>query len=315
MKLYLVFSLLVLLGFSVFAQEGEGYIGNTDAPTMIRFTTDGFSKPKGGHLQGVQQLSDRHLVISGSSKAFAYFFVVEWEDRIGADQSGRIISFITINDDFPRMDFNHAGGIQLLGDTLAIGLEGGKGLHRSSVVFYDLSNPIYPKVLPGRINRKHDTAGAVGMVRMSEDSVLVAVGGWDSDVVDFYISDQFPGPFDKVATFDSGRLPDALRKRWGSYQSLNLVKNGNTVQLYGFCRSGAVNRMDCYVIDWGVGNDDGLLRALDAAVFECGRLMSFRFGGGIAVEDRTDAGFSSSVKSVWVITRNWKREVLVGWFK
>ena len=110
------------------AQDGISILNrfeniSTSDSHVFKFVRNGFSKPSGGHLQGIQQLDERHLIISGSSKKNAYFFIVQWKTKIGAREKGRIIQLVNINEDFPDMKHNHAGGIQVMGNILAIGTE------------------------------------------------------------------------------------------------------------------------------------------------------------------------------------------------
>ncbi len=269
----------------------------------VQFTTQSFQKPRGGHLQGVQQLSDRHLVVSGSSRTFAYFFIVEWEEKISDKNQGKIISFKKINDDFPSMLHKHAGGIQLLGNVLAVGTEGGKDPVMSSVVFYDLNDPRNPKPLFHKIDRTHDTAGAIGITRMQNNTVVLAVGGWDSKLIDFYTNDKFPeGSFTKAKSL----IPTNRRGEWGAYQNINLVADQNALYLAGFCQEGGANLMDLHRVDLNAGSKEQLLTFIARKPMVCGSRFSFRYGSGISL-------FSKKA-SVWVIPRNWRRTISVGWF-
>ena len=124
-------------------------------------------------------------MISGSSDDKAYFFLAKMKGITRVKRRGIITKMVYINNDFPNMRHNHASGIQIVDNLLAIGTEGGTDPNKSSVVFYGLTDPENPKPLSLKIDRQEDTAGAIGLTKVG-DSLFLAVGGWDSDRIDFY---------------------------------------------------------------------------------------------------------------------------------
>ena len=197
-------------------------------PVVLKIQRDTFIAPKGGHIQGIQQLDKRHLVISGSSNDKAYFFIAKMKGVTSVKRRGIITKMVYINEDFPNMQHNHASGFQLIGNLLAIGTEGGSDTIKSSVVFYDLTNPEAPKPLGIKIDRQEDTAGAIGITSVG-DSLLLAVGGWDSDRIDFYLSTSKSTELNFKFLYawytedkDKSGWTDP---NWGTYQSLNFVKD------------------------------------------------------------------------------------------
>jgi len=174
-------------------------------PVVLKIQQDTFMAPSGGHIQGIQQLDKQHLVISGSSDAKAYFFIASMKGIAPVKKRGIITKMVYINDDFPEMRHNHASGFQLANNLLAIGTEGGSDTIKSSIVFYDLSNPNFPKPLNLKINRQEDTAGAIGLINIG-DKMILAVGGWDSDRIDFYVTN--------TTALTSLRLDFKLVKTW-----------------------------------------------------------------------------------------------------
>ena len=158
---------------------------------------------------------------------------------------GVITKMIYINDDFREMRHNHASGFQLANNLLAIGTEGGSDTIKSSIVFYDLTNPDEPKPLNLKINRQEDTAGAIGLINIGNKMIL-AVGGWDSDRIDFYVTNTstfipLPLDFKLVKTWrkESKNTAGWINTSWGSYQSLNLIKDEeDNLFLTGFHQNG-----------------------------------------------------------------------------
>ncbi len=254
---------------------------------VIKFTRTGFTIPSGGHLQGIQQLDNRHLVISGSSNSVAYFFIVRWPVVIRPSDIGQVIKVVRINDDFPGMRHNHASGIQVLGNILAVGAEGGNDPNTSTVVFYDLTDRTNPAPVGNPIFRQHETAGAVGIVQQP-GHVLLAVGGWDSDVIDFYRSD--------TQYLTSGNFTFSLFKTWdesqknttgwidgnyGKYQSLNLLRDLNgKLFMIGFNRNSAgQDWADLFSVNLS-SVSSSILKKIDKKHVYCADGASFRFGGG-----------------------------------
>ncbi len=207
---------------------GQHFNNIPKTPVVFTIQQDTFTAPIGGHIQGIQQLGKRHLVISGSSNHKAYFFITKMKGMGLVKRRGSITKMIYINDDFPTMRHNHASGIQMMDNLLAIGTEGGTDANKSSVVFYDLTNPDEPKPLSIKIDRQADTAGAIGLTRVG-DSLLLAVGGWDSDRIDIYtaVFNLAQLDFKLLTTWhtDHKKTDGWTDSNWGTYQGLNFVKD------------------------------------------------------------------------------------------
>jgi hypothetical protein len=124
--------------------------------------------------------------------------------------------------------FDHAGGLQLLGDVLAIPLENGTA---SRVVFFDVANPRVPRRL-GMVTRPAiGSAGTASMARLSNGRVLLIAGRTNASVLDLYVGRQGgfdPDSFKLASTWSSQsdrvstRLSDG-DDHFGAYQSLNFV--------------------------------------------------------------------------------------------
>ena len=198
---------------------------------------------KGGHLQGVQ-LREGKLYVSGSSDRFAYLTIFAMQEVelkfIGTKKLG-------------EKPMNHAGGFQLADNWLAIGIEDPTSRRESQVQLIDVSTsksfsapPAF--VLHRKGQQGRSTAGAVALLRR-KDHFLLAVGSWNSTVIDFYTSnglDPYAADFNfKLWTSWDSR--EALRKTWtdrdyGSYQSIQLTSDSGVVYLSGFCLDGKINR-------------------------------------------------------------------------
>ena len=259
-------------------------------PVVFRIQQDTFIAPKGGHLQGIQQLDKQHLVISGSSDEKAYFFIARMKGITRVKKRGLITNMIYINDDFPEMRHNHASGFQLFDNLLVIGTEGGPDTVKSSIVFYDLTYPDSPRPLPFKINRQEDTAGAIGLICIG-DKIILAVGGWDSNRIDFYEATKapfsaMPLTFSLIKTWhtENKNTIGWTNTSWGSYQSLNFVKDeGDNLFLTGFYQNGNdVMIADLYEVH--LENDaTTLLKKIDTKRLLTIEGVSFKNGAGLSI--------------------------------
>jgi len=258
-------------------------------PVVFKIQQDTFMAPSGGHIQGIQQLDKQHLVISGSSDDKAYFFIARMKGITPVKKRGAITKMIYINDDFREMRHNHASGFQLANNLLAIGTEGGSDTIKSSIVFYDLSNPNFPKPLNLKINRQEDTAGAIGLINIG-DKMILAVGGWDSDRIDFYVTKTatfipLPLDFKLVKTWrkESKNTDGWINTSWGSYQSLNFIKDeADNLFLTGFYQNGNDAMMaDLYEVH--LENEAStLLKKIDSKRLFTVEGVSFKNGAGLS---------------------------------
>lgn len=257
-------------------------------PVRFNIQRDTFTAPIGGHLQGIQQVDKRHLVVTGSSNAQAYFFIAKMKGITRLKRRGIIIKKVDINKDFPLMKHNHASGIQIMDNLLAIGTEGGGDRHKSSVVFYDLAQPEQPKALPCKIDRSADTAGAIGLTKIGQDSLLLAVGGWDSDRIDFYqsVDNLAQLDFKMVATWHNNQKDTKtwIDGNWGPYQSLNFVKDqSNKLHLVGFYQNSEADMIaDLYDFDVQQAPSQ-ILRKIATQKFDTKEGVSFKNGAGLSL--------------------------------
>jgi hypothetical protein len=191
----------------------------------ISFSAEGWSIPSGGHLQGIQRvdISEKtYFIISGSSSEQAYFIVVgETEGGYGILQKN------VISTD----PYRHAGGIQVMGNYLAVGVEDNEKRNTSIVYLFDIGKPDEPVGKPlVEIHRKGEeklaTAGAIAVVKHKTHHLLI-VGTWDSDTLDFYRSnnaalDSADCKFSYWLTWNKHEATrdDWCDNNWGSYPIL-----------------------------------------------------------------------------------------------
>lgn len=265
----------------------QSFSALSETPVVFNIQQDTFIAPIGGHIQGIQQLDKKHLVISGSSNNKAYFFITKMKGITRVKRRGIITKMVYINDDFSGMRHNHASGFQLVDNLLAIGTEGGTDTNKSSVVFYDLTNPDEPKPLSSKIDRQEDTAGAIGLTSIG-DSLLLAVGGWDSDRIDFYstASNRAELDFKFIDSWHSNNknTDDWIDSLWGSYQSLNFVKDeAANLYLVGFYQNGdAAMIADLYQVHLQQAPAKRLQK-IASKQFSTEEGVSFKNGAGLSV--------------------------------
>jgi hypothetical protein len=118
---------------------------------------------------------------------------------------------------------------------------------------------------------------------------LLAVGGWDSDNVDFYTSNNVSPTasnwaFSRVKTWkeNSKNTSGWIDGNWGAYQALNLLRESNgRLYLVGFNRnSGGHDWADLFSLDMSA-SQSRMLKKIDKKHVYCRDGASFRWGGGL----------------------------------
>ena len=136
------------------------------------------------HFQGIQRVpNSNYLVLSGSNTRTSELFVVRIGDQ--GPEGGDVVARIGVD-----TLMWHAGGLSVVGTTLAVPVHGGIPRH-AKVVFYDLSEPERPRRLPVEIDRPGRKASATAMTRLPNGHFLVAVlSAYDGlpRRMDFYLS-------------------------------------------------------------------------------------------------------------------------------
>jgi hypothetical protein len=236
----------------------------------------------GGHLQGIQ-LYNETLIVSGSSNSHAYLGIFQ---LLGGD-----FKFLGTKK-LASGRFNHAGGFQIAEHWLAVGVEDPVGKRRSIIQLIDISSfeklsgpPVYSLERKGEFKRS--TAGAVGILKR-QDHFLLAVGSWDSDVIDFYTSNHLD-PYSEDFVFElwtSWDSREAKRKNWkdksyNSYQSLQLTEDSSGVYITGFARAGNANVSDVFKLNTD-SNPYELMQKVGTYSVQCKGDVTFRNGAGLA---------------------------------
>ncbi len=264
----------------------------SETPRAIPCDAGGFDVPGSGHLQGIQQAvigGRRFAVLSGSAGAESYLALV-----VLKDSTARVMAIRPL---LPR-PFNHAGGFQVCGDYLAIGIEDDNTKTTSRIWIMklaELAHAARPKPVI-EIERqgeyKRATAGAVAIAKV-RDRHLLCVGTWDSATVDIYHSNgrALDDPACRFAFRETWDVKEADRSTWSdrdyaSYQNLNLVVDTNDrVFLIGFANRGGADVADVFELrmEAAVPTRKRLVK-----LHRCelnGQNTSFRHGSGLAVTD------------------------------
>lgn len=198
------------------------------------------------HWQGVQRLATqrgRYLAVSRNGANVSFVIVrMASRDRSGeryrsnhigptsADTpppaTDRVVTVVA----YDRLDagFNHSGGMQSVGDFLAVGLEDDE---RSRVVFWTVSDVRHPsRVGALRHETGVDGAGTISLAKLRGGRHLLIVGGTDANTLDFYLSRAGTGlanpRFDHTATWTEDELVGG-DSEFGNYQNLNLVASSD----------------------------------------------------------------------------------------
>lgn len=268
------------LGFSQPLPDGEETLA-VEAQSLAIPVPDKFGL-NGGHLQGVQ-IYNETLIVSGSSNSHAYLGIFQ---LLGGE-----FKFLGTKK-LASGKLNHAGGFQIAENWLAVGVEDPVGKRRSTIQLIDISSfeklsgpPVYSLERKGEFKRS--TAGAIGLLKR-EDHFLLAVGSWDSEVIDFYTSNHLD-PYSEDFAFElwtSWDSREAKRKNWkdrsyNSYQNLQLTEDSTGVYITGFARSNNSNVADVFKLNTD-SNPYELMQKLGVYSVQCKGDVTFRNGAGLA---------------------------------
>ena len=275
------------------------FSGIPNESTVFTFSKGSVAAPNGGHLQGLQAINNGSLyVLSGSSDTEAYLMTVDRPSLMAIEK---------IN--ITRNNLPHAGGFQVIGNYLVVGLEHSKN-KGSVVLLYEVngSSLLFNRKLVTR--EGSDTAGAVGIVKLESGEFLMVVSTWDSENVDIYKSDKEPlgqasCTFGKIGRWNKESADKSrwIDDNWGSYQNLNLVLGSDkNVYMFAFNKSGN-NYVDLYSIHLDADNVEKyfLKRAKKQAA--CHPRVNFRFGAGIWIRDPNNITLLASERTLEEYTR------------
>ena len=276
-------------------------------PETVRKTALGMGKhtlPHGGHWQGIQayahdELKRQICFLSRDSHTQAVFITAVFDPR--SPQLGAIRHVQTLPSDGQQPPLCHAGGIQLIGDYLVIGVEDNQDKQRSQIQFWDVSKPFAPSLHgPLTIKRestipKDKTAGAVGIVKREHDHLLV-VANWDARDLDFYRSNGLPLKDDACSFSLALRWSYRYAHRhawqpdqvWESYQAVNLLSDlRSNIYLLGFATDGAGRDIvDLFSVDLNRDRSN-ILQKLSRKQLALQGNAHFRSAGGISIDSTT----------------------------
>jgi len=193
------------------------------------------------HFQGIQRVGPDYLALSGSNKGRSDLFIIRTTDESGQSPChGAVVAKIVVED-----VLWHAGGLSVLGPTLAVPIHGGSP-RMGKVVFYDVSTPEQPRRLPIEIARPGRKASAAALTQLANGRFLVAVLAQFDGLplrVDFYLSqstrlaDGFAPELVMWPASDVGARTSQDRS-FSHFQTINFVRQADgRLYLVGFHNS------------------------------------------------------------------------------
>jgi len=260
---------------------------------------------EGGHWQGIQaydhdQGQQQICFLSRDSSTQAYFVTATFDPR--TPQFGAIRHVQGLPSDGQQPPLRHAGGIQVIGDYLVVGVEDNQRKLRSQIQFWDVSNPFTPRLRsPLTIKRqsqipKDKTAGAVGIVKCGRYHVLV-VANWDALALDIYQSNGLPLRHDGCRFSLTRRWSYQQAQRqawqpnrvWESYQAINLISDiRSRIYLLGFATDArGRDVIDFYSFDLNQENAN-IMQKLGRKQLRLQGNARFRSAGGISIRSATE---------------------------
>jgi hypothetical protein len=245
-----------------------------DQPQAFHITSHHIKPPHGGHFQGIERLSDSLFIVTASSAGYSYYLTASSDFKT----HGSVVSLHKIT----NAPFRHAGGCQVYGHTMIVGVEDNHAKDKSDIIMVSFNSAGYQTAQYTMAHRsgvvKRSTAGAVGFARLANGRYMVAVGDWDSRAIDLYLSHTGSDTmFDLLATFS---VPD--RDRWVSYQNLNLLTDSSgRLYLIAMGLDRLNDRADLYELNVSPHQAD--MRLLSSRNFKCRGGAGFRYASGIGI--------------------------------
>lgn len=272
----ILFTLLIINSAVISAQTilnnvPEAFEKIATTPHLIHLKSNSVKIPSGGHLQGIQCLSDSVAIITASSGSYSYYITAPlYGGKVSTPQK------------ITNSPFRHAGGCQLYGHKLFVGVEDNMAKNKSDILaisFDQEGKELTKNIIAQRKGIvKRSTAGATGVTKIKSGQYLIAVGDWDSRNIDFYLSK--PGSdtlFDSLTTFTVFG-----NQKWDSYQSINLLTDtAGNIYLIGFALDGLNNCADLFKVKLSKANAE--LVPVSTRNFKCRGGAGFRYGAGLKV--------------------------------
>lgn len=241
----------------------------------------------GGHLQGVQPYKfegEEYIVFSGSSSTYGYLAVAQGSKVRKLHQ----LMF---------KPFKHAGGFQIHGRWLAVGVEDNEARNASVVQIYKLGDPLSDLGEPVAViersgERERATAGAVAVHQFGE-SLWVVVGDWGNRHMDFYKAD-IRSTVGKIQFHKTGEvdMTNHLKTGWSdpitrSYQNINLFHLNDQLYLAGLGadENSNANAIDVFTVD-DLSGSIPLLTKVYSRKFNASPDTKFRWGAGLSFDGK-----------------------------
>lgn len=248
-----------------------------------------------GHLQGIQLIEKsgiEKLLLSGSSLSEAYVLQVDLENR----KTDRLISLM-------KSPFRHAGGMQVSLPYMAVGIEDNFVKKTSKVCLYNyqevcLYNSTANLVIDREGEAKTHTAGTTGILKL-ENSYLIAVSNWDSRNWDFYRVEPDKGKQEFLHRFTT---PDD----WGSYQSINLIKDAEHIYGIGTYQKEEQGIADLFLISKRA-NFEPIMELVQRKSFHTTNGVDFSTAAGIQVD-------SKGKLHIWATQRDALKQIAINKF-
>ncbi|MCK0148150.1 hypothetical protein MWU78_21060 [Arenibacter sp. F26102] len=227
-----------------------------------------------GHFQGVQLIEKKgteKLLISGSSLTKAYVLQINLKKR----KTDKLITLMTD-------PYRHAGGIQVSEPFMVVGIEDNILKTTSKVCLYNYrNNALYrsqPNIIIERDGQsKQKTAGATGLLAL-DSNYLAIVANWDSRNWDFYQIDPKKGEHEFLYSYTAPT-------DWGSYQSINLIKDGSAIYAIGFHKKDLAGQADLILVS-KLGSFKPIMEKVDAKTFNCKKGVDFNAAVGLQVDSK-----------------------------
>ena len=229
---------------------------------------------RNGHFQGVQLIEKNgieKLLVSGSSHTEAYVLQIDLSTR-------KTDTLITLMKD----PYRHAGGIQVSDPYMIVGIEDNIIKTTSKICIYNYrDNSLYSAQPSITINREGEaklhTAGAAGILNM-DSYYLVVVANWDSRNWDFYQIEPEKGENKLLFSYDAPQ-------DWGSYQSINLIKDGSSIYAVGFYKKDVVGTADLILVR-KLESFEPTMEKILSKTFNCKNGVDFNAAVGLQIDNK-----------------------------
>lgn len=276
---WIIFFIMLNLGLYPVVSIGQNltnvmtaFEGLNSNPELISIKNNMDIPTENGHFQGVQLIkrnTKEKLIVSGSSKTEAYLLQIDLASK-------KTETLIHLMGD----PYRHAGGIQISDPYLIVGIEDNILKTTSKVCLYPYRDERFYKALPSiTIERtgkpKHKTAGATGLLNM-DDHYLAVVANWDSRNWDFYNIDPVQRTQQLVTSF-------AVPEDWGSYQSVNLIKDKNAIYAIGFYSKNKLGYADLILVR-NLSSKEPIMEKMGTKTFISKKKVDFNAAVGLQVD-------------------------------